>query len=173
MSNHTGKRDDGIDYDSNEDDQDDNGGDDDMDEGENIHAGAEIPTAVSPPKRRRRTKKEIMNSTIVSLLRGRRKRYTMPRHQAYSKLHYERLRPVIKSAWKNESHRLIQEDRRLRSLRGAALSRALNRQKLAFTNRELKRLYNNESDAVKEEVEAFRTNAAADDDEDDVNTREM
>lgn len=123
------------------------------------------------PKRHRRTKKEIYSSTILSLLQGRRKRYTMPRHQAFSKLYYKNHKLAIMDSWKTEVRRLKREDRVIRRLKGKAFTKAITRRRISFTNKALKAFYNGASDDVKDKVEAYRLSAG--DDEENQDTRAM
>ena len=85
----------------------------------------------------------------------------MPRHQAFSKLYYSKLKPSIKKSWEAEVARLKKEDVTLRKLDGKALSKAIEVCELAFTNRKLKKLFDKQSDSVKKRVEAFRLEKAA------------
>ena len=51
---------------------------------------------------------------------------------------------------------LQKKDPALCSLKGSELSSAVSKHKVAFINEELKRLYEQESDAVKSKVEIYR-----------------
>ena len=78
----------------------------------------------------------------------------MPVHQAYSKLYYDHFKPEIDKAWLSERKRLRKTD--FCKLKGEKLEEALDNRHISFTNGEMKRRYEDESDEVKANVERYR-----------------
>lgn len=157
MANHTGSREDGRVYvapppDSPPDDPD------------GPPVGPQPPPQPPPStsrksvkRERRRLRKSSRDSKILALIRGRPKKYTLPLHQAYSHLHYDKIEHIIDEAWNEHVDGLKRSNTAYENLSAAQVAEVAKDERLKVVNRELRRLYNAESDKIKSEVQEYRT----------------